>query len=173
MEIVTAIVSPLVESLMVPVKKHLGYLISYKKYVRDMGTRMRDLKATRLGVEDHINHNKSNCLMVPMEVSGWLEEVGNIEAQALPRTIEFEEELAEKFGGSSSSSSSRNVTTDFEETDKAESNNQTVLDIRKKYEKKLAAHQGNQDDVSDDDYFIKLFSLDEEPNSAKFIQGAI
>ncbi|KVH88708.1 Disease resistance protein [Cynara cardunculus var. scolymus] len=83
MEIVTAIVSPLVESLMVPVKKHLGYLISYKKYVRDMGTRMRDLKATRLGVEDHINHNKSNCLMVPMEVSGWLEEVGNIEAQSI------------------------------------------------------------------------------------------
>ncbi|XP_024986310.1 vacuolar protein sorting-associated protein 53 A-like [Cynara cardunculus var. scolymus] len=62
---------------------------------------------------------------------------------ALQRTIEFEEELAEKFGGSGSS---RNVTTDFEETDKAD---QTVLDIRKKYEKKLAAHQGNQDDDKD------------------------
>nr|GEY20879.1 vacuolar protein sorting-associated protein 53 A [Tanacetum cinerariifolium] len=69
---------------------------------------------------------------------------------ALQRTIEFEEELAEKFGGGGSgSSSSRNVTDAFEETDKSESNDQIVLDIRKKYEKKLAAHQGNQDDDKD------------------------
>ncbi|KAJ0762596.1 putative vacuolar protein sorting-associated protein [Helianthus annuus] len=65
---------------------------------------------------------------------------------ALQRTIEFEEELADKFGGSGSS---RTVTDGFEETDKTENNNQTVLDIRKKYEKKLAAHQGNQDDDKD------------------------
>ncbi|GJX14245.1 membrane trafficking VPS53 family protein [Tanacetum coccineum] len=64
------------------------------------------------------------------------------------RTIEFEEELAEKFGGSGSGSG-RNVTDAFEETDKSESNDQIVLDIRKKYEKKLAAHQGNQDDDKD------------------------
>lgn len=64
--------------------------------------------------------------------------------QALQRTIEFEEELADKFGGSGSS---KTETDGFEESDKAESNNQIVLDIRKKYEKKLAAHQGNHDDV--------------------------
>lgn len=66
---------------------------------------------------------------------------------ALQRTIEFEEELAEKFGGSGST---RNVTNDFDETDKDKTesnnnNNQTVLDIRKKYEKKLAAHQDPDD----------------------------
>ncbi|KAI3745753.1 hypothetical protein L6452_08160 [Arctium lappa] len=49
--------------------------------MRDMGTKMRELNATRLGVQDHMNRNKSNCLKVPMEVNGWLEEVGNIEAQ--------------------------------------------------------------------------------------------
>ncbi|KAI7742047.1 hypothetical protein M8C21_030053 [Ambrosia artemisiifolia] len=65
---------------------------------------------------------------------------------ALQRTIEFEEELADKFGGSGSS---RTVTDGFEETDKTENNNQAVLDIRKKYEKKLAAHQGNQDEDKD------------------------
>ncbi|KAL7592539.1 hypothetical protein Lser_V15G31723 [Lactuca serriola] len=72
---------------------------------------------------------------------------------ALQRTIEFEEELAEKFGGSGST---RNVTNDFEETDKdkAESNNnnnnnnQIVQDIRKKYEKKLAAHQDDDKDLA-------------------------
>ncbi|KAL8235754.1 hypothetical protein R6Q59_016835 [Mikania micrantha] len=65
---------------------------------------------------------------------------------ALQRTIEFEEELADKFGGSGSS---RAVTDDFDDSDKTENNSQTVLDIRKKYEKKLAAHQGNQDDDKD------------------------
>ncbi|KAJ9556300.1 hypothetical protein OSB04_010914 [Centaurea solstitialis] len=65
---------------------------------------------------------------------------------ALQRTIEFEEELAEKFSGSGSSKS---LESDIEETDKREGNNQTVMDIRKKYERKLAAHQGNEDDNKD------------------------
>lgn len=65
--------------------------------------------------------------------------------QALQRTIEFEEELAEKFG----SSSTKSVMSDIEEVDKGENSTQIVMDIRKKYERKLAAHQGNQDDVSD------------------------
>ncbi|CAH1435177.1 unnamed protein product [Lactuca virosa] len=48
---------------------------------------------------------------------------------ALQRTIEFEEELAEKFGGSGGT---RNI----------------VQDIRKKYEKKLAAHQDDDKDLA-------------------------
>ncbi|KVH91168.1 Vps53-like, N-terminal [Cynara cardunculus var. scolymus] len=67
---------------------------------------------------------------------------------ALQRTIEFEEELAKKFSGSGSGSS-KSVESDIEEIDKREGNNQTVMDIRKKYERKLAAHQGNEDDDKD------------------------
>ncbi|XP_043700892.1 vacuolar protein sorting-associated protein 53 A [Telopea speciosissima] len=63
---------------------------------------------------------------------------------ALQRTLEFEEELAEKFGGGT-----RNKETEIEEIDKAESNSQTVLDIRRKYEKKLAAHHGSGTDETD------------------------
>lgn len=63
--------------------------------------------------------------------------------QALQRTIEFEEELAEKFG----SGHTKKVTSDVEESDKGETSNQLVMDIRKKYEKKLVTQQGNQDDV--------------------------
>ncbi|XP_059646970.1 vacuolar protein sorting-associated protein 53 A [Cornus florida] len=59
---------------------------------------------------------------------------------ALQRTLEFEEELAEKFGGGTRSREMGSG--DFEEVDKGENNSQTVSDIRKKYEKKLAAHQG-------------------------------
>ncbi|XP_042483516.1 vacuolar protein sorting-associated protein 53 A [Macadamia integrifolia] len=60
---------------------------------------------------------------------------------ALQRTLEFEEELAEKFGGGT-----RNKETEIEEIDKAESNSQNVSDIRRKYEKKLAAHHGSGTD---------------------------
>ncbi|KAK6917988.1 Vps53, N-terminal [Dillenia turbinata] len=60
---------------------------------------------------------------------------------ALQRTIEFEEELAEKFGGGIRS---RETGVDVEDTEKGENSSQLVSDIRKKYEKKLAAHQGSQ-----------------------------
>ncbi|KAG0492608.1 hypothetical protein HPP92_006006 [Vanilla planifolia] len=60
---------------------------------------------------------------------------------ALQRTLEFEEELADKFGGGNINSRERNVGND-EETDGA-NNNQIVSDIRKKYAKMLAMHQGD------------------------------
>ncbi|KAL9271980.1 Vacuolar protein sorting-associated protein 53 A-like protein [Drosera capensis] len=63
---------------------------------------------------------------------------------ALQRTLEFEEELAEKFGGNTQS---RETKGDADDMDKGESNSRLVTDIRKKYEKKLAAHQrdGNEE----------------------------
>lgn len=68
--------------------------------------------------------------------------------KALQRTLEFEEELAEKFGGGSRS---KELGSDTGETDKEENNSQTVSDIRKKYEKKLATHElsGNEVCLSD------------------------
>lgn len=59
---------------------------------------------------------------------------------ALQRTLEFEEELEEKFGGGSHS---REIGGDMEEMNRGENKNRTVSDIRKKYEKKLAANQGS------------------------------
>ncbi|XP_009628653.1 vacuolar protein sorting-associated protein 53 A isoform X2 [Nicotiana tomentosiformis] len=60
---------------------------------------------------------------------------------ALQRTLEFEEELAEKFGGGTRS---KDAVDDSEETERSGNKSQTVSDIRKKYEKKLAAHDGSQ-----------------------------
>ncbi|KAM7272946.1 hypothetical protein ACFE04_027610 [Oxalis oulophora] len=66
--------------------------------------------------------------------------------QALQRTLEFENELAEKFGGGS-----RSRENEIDDIDKVESNNPSILDIRKKYEKKLAANQeSNSEDGSKD-----------------------
>ncbi|XP_047974595.1 vacuolar protein sorting-associated protein 53 A-like isoform X1 [Salvia hispanica] len=64
---------------------------------------------------------------------------------ALQRTLEFEEELAEKFGDGSRS---KELGSDTGE-DTAESSSQNISDIRKKYEKRLAAHHGNENEDQD------------------------
>lgn len=60
----------------------------------------------------------------------------------MQRTLEFEEELAEKFGGGSGNK--RETGTDIEEAENGDKNGQTVLDIRKKYEKKLGKGSDNE-----------------------------
>ncbi|KAG6389226.1 hypothetical protein SASPL_150688 [Salvia splendens] len=64
---------------------------------------------------------------------------------ALQRTLEFEEELAEKFGGGSRNKESGSDTGE----DTTESSSQTISDIRKKYEKKLTAHHGSEGEDQD------------------------
>ncbi|XP_035545663.1 vacuolar protein sorting-associated protein 53 A [Juglans microcarpa x Juglans regia] len=64
---------------------------------------------------------------------------------ALQRTLEFEDELAEKFGGGTRS---RENGSEIEEI--GENTSQSVSDIRKKYEKKLAAHQGSGTEEKDE-----------------------
>ncbi|KAI3995071.1 hypothetical protein MKX01_020843 [Papaver californicum] len=65
---------------------------------------------------------------------------------ALQRTIEFEDELAEKFSGGTWN---REAGNDFVDVNKGESNNQAVIDIRKKYEKKLVSNQGSGSEEKD------------------------
>ncbi|TYI70107.1 hypothetical protein E1A91_D08G198700v1 [Gossypium mustelinum] len=64
---------------------------------------------------------------------------------ALQRTLEFEDELAEKFGGGTQS---REIGNEIEEIGR-QNNSQSASDIRKKYEKKLAAHQGSENEEKD------------------------
>ncbi|KAJ1420960.1 Vps53-like, N-terminal [Sesbania bispinosa] len=65
---------------------------------------------------------------------------------ALQRTLEFEDELAEKFGGGTQN---REVGNEIEEIGRGSSSSSSASDIRKKYEKKLAAHQGNESEEKD------------------------
>ncbi|XP_042755595.1 probable disease resistance protein At4g27220 [Lactuca sativa] len=81
MDVVNAIIKPVVETLMVPVKKHLGYLISCRQYIRHMGIKMSELNDTRHSVEEYMNRNKKNHLEVPTQVEGWLEDVEKINAK--------------------------------------------------------------------------------------------
>lgn len=52
--------------------------------------------------------------------------------------------MAEKFGGGTRG---REVGNEIEEFGRGENTTQSASDIRKKYEKKLAAHQGNATEV--------------------------
>lgn len=64
--------------------------------------------------------------------------------QALQRTLEFEDELAEKFGGGTQN---REIANEIEEIGRGTNSSNSASDIRKKYEKKLAAHQGGDTEV--------------------------
>ncbi|BAT87625.1 Vacuolar protein [Vigna angularis] len=65
---------------------------------------------------------------------------------ALQRTLEFEDELAEKFGGGTQN---REIANEIEEIGKGSNSSNSASDIRKKYEKKLAAHQGGDTEEKD------------------------
>ncbi|KAK7332502.1 hypothetical protein VNO80_29254 [Phaseolus coccineus] len=65
---------------------------------------------------------------------------------ALQRTLEFEDELAEKFGGGTQN---REIANEIEEIGRGTNSSSSALDIRKKYEKKLAAHQGGDSEEKD------------------------
>ncbi|XP_023766924.1 uncharacterized protein LOC111915504 [Lactuca sativa] len=81
MDVVSVILKPVVETLMEPVKKHLGYLIYSTKHVRDMSSKMRELNAARHAEEDHLDRNTRTRLEISSQVRSWLEEVEKINAK--------------------------------------------------------------------------------------------
>ena len=82
MEFVAAIIGPVVESLMKPVKKHLGYIFSSTNNVRNMNTRLKQLECTSVDVRKHMETNNTSQLDIPARVPGWLEEVEKIKEDA-------------------------------------------------------------------------------------------
>ncbi|CAH1435240.1 unnamed protein product [Lactuca virosa] len=75
MEVASEIMKGVFQVLMVPVKKQLDYLISYKQYVGKMHTKLKDLDAARVGVESQKKQNRERRLEVPAQVDPWLIEV--------------------------------------------------------------------------------------------------
>ncbi|KAL7614545.1 hypothetical protein Lser_V15G04892 [Lactuca serriola] len=89
MDVVSVILKPVVETLMEPVKKHLGYLIYSTKHVRDMNNKMRELNSAKLAEEDHLDRNTRTRLEISSQVKSWLEEVEKIDAkvQTVPSDV--------------------------------------------------------------------------------------
>ncbi|XP_042754957.1 uncharacterized protein LOC111888739 [Lactuca sativa] len=82
MEVVSAIIGPIVESLIVPAKQQLGYLFSSTKHVRGMNTILRQLDGASRDVKKQMDENNINNLEIPDRVPGWLEEVEKIKEDA-------------------------------------------------------------------------------------------
>ncbi|KAL7611904.1 hypothetical protein Lser_V15G04801 [Lactuca serriola] len=83
-----SIAGPIVECLLPPVKKNLGYLFSSTKHVRNMSAKMNQLNGTCIDVKKHRDANNINNLEIPEHVPGWLEEVEQIrkDAQSISST---------------------------------------------------------------------------------------
>ncbi|KAL6287108.1 hypothetical protein ACE6H2_011498 [Prunus campanulata] len=95
-------------------------------------------KKTRKQLEDIHNNQKEKP------------DVGTL-LLALQRTLEFEDELAEKFGGGTRG---REIGNEIEEIGRGENTSQSASDIRKKYEKKLGAHQQSSTEKKDKDLSV-------------------
>ncbi|KAD7478958.1 hypothetical protein E3N88_02094 [Mikania micrantha] len=84
--IISSIVTPVVGSLMAPIKKHLGFLISYTKHVTYMKEKMAQLSLTEQDTRHKWEEAVARNLEVSHHVSPWLEEVEkmNQKAQSIP-----------------------------------------------------------------------------------------
>ncbi|KAL8170452.1 hypothetical protein V2J09_022256 [Rumex salicifolius] len=84
--------------------------------------------------------------------------------KAMQRTQEFEEELAEKFGGSTQNKETRS---DAENSDKAEGKSRAVLELKGNMRRSYLDTKGVEMRRS-----LKVMQRsDKEPNFTKFIQG--
>ncbi|KAI3813248.1 hypothetical protein L1987_17967 [Smallanthus sonchifolius] len=75
MDFISPVVSPIVESLIVPIKKRLCFLVSSTKYVKDMNKEMDQLKLTEQDVKEKKKTADSNSHEVSHHVSAWLDDV--------------------------------------------------------------------------------------------------
>ncbi|KAK9062831.1 hypothetical protein SSX86_020021 [Deinandra increscens subsp. villosa] len=81
MEIVTPVVTPVVESLMVRVKKELGFWFSSKNYVMEMHARFLVLNHKADDLKRKKEANGANNLEVPNHVPHWLTQVDAISSE--------------------------------------------------------------------------------------------
>ncbi|KAJ9542069.1 hypothetical protein OSB04_028575 [Centaurea solstitialis] len=81
-EFASAIVGPVVESLLVPVKKHLGYLFLSTGYLRKLDAGTKQLEGTNVDVKSHKDTNDINTLEIPSRLPDWLEDVAKIKTDS-------------------------------------------------------------------------------------------
>ncbi|KAK1422913.1 hypothetical protein QVD17_18202 [Tagetes erecta] len=84
---VSSIVTQVVQSLMVPLKKHFGFFISSTKNVKDMEEKMDQLNLTEKGIRDKWEDAVERNHEVPHNVLPWLDNVKkmNEKAQNIPK----------------------------------------------------------------------------------------
>ncbi|PWA51591.1 resistance protein candidate RGC20 [Artemisia annua] len=78
MELVSAIVGPVVNLLTVHITHKLGYLTSSTEHVKRMKKRMEVLESQSADIEEHMKENNVGNRKIPARVPGWLKEVKKI-----------------------------------------------------------------------------------------------
>ena len=78
MEVVSAIVGPVVNVLTVHITQKLRYLTSYAKHVKHMKIRMQFLEGQSADIEEHMKENNVSNRKIPARVPGWLVDVKKI-----------------------------------------------------------------------------------------------
>nr|GEU75774.1 NB-ARC domains-containing protein [Tanacetum cinerariifolium] len=78
MEIVSAIIGPVVNALTVHITQKLRNLTSFAEHVNRMKNRMKVLEGQRADIEKKMRRNSESNLEIPTRVSGWLEEVEKV-----------------------------------------------------------------------------------------------
>ncbi|KAI7744911.1 hypothetical protein M8C21_016651, partial [Ambrosia artemisiifolia] len=68
MDLVSLVITPVVESLLVPVKKHLGFLVSSTKHVKDMEEKMHQLKLSEKDIQNNLDEANEKKYKLPLAV---------------------------------------------------------------------------------------------------------
>ncbi|XP_071698305.1 probable disease resistance protein At1g12290 [Rutidosis leptorrhynchoides] len=75
MDLVAPVVTPVVESIIEVIKRHVGYLVSSTNNVNEMRTNMEELNAMSRDMKTKKETNVANDLLIPHYVPAWLAEV--------------------------------------------------------------------------------------------------
>ncbi|PHT37360.1 hypothetical protein CQW23_25060 [Capsicum baccatum] len=72
MEIVTAILSPVAEHLILPVARQIGYLFCYRRNIRSLEEESNKLEGIRSGVQQRAEAARRNLQVISPHVEDWL-----------------------------------------------------------------------------------------------------
>ncbi|KAF3633265.1 putative disease resistance protein-like [Capsicum annuum] len=75
MEIVTAILSPVAEHLILPVARQIGYLFYYRRNIRSLDEESNKLENIRSGVNQRVEAARRNLQVISPNVEAWLTSV--------------------------------------------------------------------------------------------------
>ncbi|KAD7477445.1 hypothetical protein E3N88_00581 [Mikania micrantha] len=78
MEFTTPVVTAIVDSLMVPIKVHLGFFFSSTKHVASMNKKLSKLNEAKHEMEEKKKHALENYLLIPNRLDHWLKKVETI-----------------------------------------------------------------------------------------------
>jgi hypothetical protein len=95
MEVISAIASKLVESMIAPVGQWLGYSFNYSSNIENVKKREKKLQGARERVQHSVDEAKRNAEEIEGEVTRWLENV-DVKMDEARKVLEDEEKARKR-----------------------------------------------------------------------------